>query len=170
MSADTSSAVYPWFALTTRTGQEKLALRALQGLGYEGFQPTRTVRRRWSDRFKEIEAPLFPGYVFCRFDPHNRLPVLKAPGVTAIVTFGKTILPVDELEIEAIRRLVASGFPLYPAPFLKAGQRVRIEEGALAGIEGILMEVRNKRRVVASISLLQRSVSVEIDPSWLRVL
>lgn len=139
-------------------------------MGYEHFQPTCIVRRRWSDRIKQTEDPLFPGYLFCRFDPLNRLPVLTAPGVIAIVSFGRTLLPVDEQEIEAIRKLVASGFPLYPSPFLRVGQRVRIEEGALAGLEGILMEVRNRHRVVASISLLQRSVGVEIDPQSLRAL
>ncbi|HVT91942.1 MAG TPA: transcription termination/antitermination NusG family protein [Bryobacteraceae bacterium] len=170
MATNPVSVVHPWYALSLRAGRERLASAALTGMGYEMFRPTRTVRRRWSDRVKQFEDALFPGYAFCRFDAGKRLPILTAPGVVSIVGIGKRLLPVDEAEIEAIRRLVASGLPLYPTPFLHVGRPVRIEEGALAGIEGILTEVRNRHRVVASISLLQRSVAVEIDPASLRAL
>lgn len=161
---------FPWFAVMIRCGQAKLASRALEGLGFEQFRPAQAVRRQWSDRVKVIEEPLFPGYLFCRFDPQNRLPVLTAPGVISIVSFGRALLPVDEVEIETIRRLLDSRSRLCAHPYLAAGKRVRIERGALAGVEGILVEVRNAYRVVASITILQRSVAVEIDPARLRAL
>ena len=159
---------YPWFAVVIRSSQMNLASTALQRLGYELFQPARTVRRQWSDRVKVILEPLFPGYLFCRFDPQNRLPVLTAPGVLSIVSVGKKLLPVDDGEIETIRTLLNSRFPVNPHPYLKAGQRVRIEGGALGGVEGLLIAVRSEYRVIASITILQRSVSVEIDPARLR--
>jgi len=161
---------HPWFAVMIRCGQAKSASKTLERLGYEQFLPVQAVRRQWSDRVKVIDEPLFPGYLFCRFDPQDRLPILTAPGVISIVSFGKTLLPVDEGEVETIRRLLGSRTRVSPHPYLKAGKRVRIERGALAGVEGILVEVRNEYRVVASITILQRSVAVEIDPVRLRLL
>ena len=160
--------IFPWFAVVIRSNQGDVASTVLQRLGYDQFQPTRTVRRQWSDRVKVIHEALFPGYLFCRFDPQNRLPVLMAPGVLSIVSSGKQLLPVDAREIETIRTLLNSPSPLSPHAYLKAGNRVRIEGGAWHGVEGLLVAVRSEFRVVASITILQRSVSVEIDPARLR--
>jgi transcription antitermination factor NusG len=149
--------------LQVRVRHEVAVSDHLHGKGYEWFLPLYKSRRRWSDRVKEIEAPLFPGYLFCRFDPHDRLPILKTPGVAQIVGYNHIPIPVDEHEIMAIRRLVASGVPNFPCAYLEVGSKVRIDTGALRGLEGILMDVKGKRRLVLSISLLQRSVAVEID-------
>ena len=156
-------AQYPWFALQVRTRHESGVADYLRGKGYEYFLPTYKARRRWSDRIKEISSPLFPGYLFCRFNPQARLPILKTPGVTQIVGYNHVPSPVDDQEIEAIRTLVGSGLPNYPYPFLEVGNRVRIQSGALRGLEGILLEVKGKRKLVLSIALLRRSVAVEID-------
>jgi transcription antitermination factor NusG len=162
-SADFVGARYPWFALQVRMRHETAVADHLQGKGYEWFLPLYKARRRWSDRVKEVDSPLFPGYLFCRFNPHDRLPILKTPGVTQIVGYNHVPVPVDEQEIEAIRRLVASGVPNFPCAYLEVGTKVRIEAGALRGLEGILMDLKGKRRLVLSITILQRSVAVEID-------
>ena len=162
-TARISAVRYPWFALQIRMRHEMNVADHLQGKNYEWFLPLYKARRRWSDRVKEISSPLFPGYLFCRFNPHDRLPILKTPGVTQIVGYNHVPIPVDEHEIEAIRRLIASGLPNFPCAFLQLGSKVRIETGALRGLEGILTELKGKRRLVLSITLLQRSVAVEID-------
>jgi transcription antitermination factor NusG len=154
---------YPWFALQARVRHESGVAACLEGKGYEWFLPLYKTRKRWSDRIKETEAPLFPGYLFCRFNPQDRLPILKTPGVTQIVGYNHVPIPVDEAEIHAIRRLINSGVPNQPCAFFQVGSRVRIETGALRGLEGILLELKGKRRLVLSITLLQRSVAVEID-------
>jgi transcription antitermination factor NusG len=154
---------YPWFALQVRARHELGITNYLCGQGYESFLPRYKCRKRWSDRVKEVQSPLFPGYLFCRFDPQDRLPVMKIPGVMQIVGANRVPLPVDEVEISAIQTLVASGMPNQPWPFLQVGERVRIESGSLCGIEGILMDFKGTHRLVLSITLLQRSVSVEID-------
>jgi len=161
---------FPWFALQVRARHEVMVANSLQGKGYEPFVPQYHSRRRWSDRIKVVEAPLFPGYLFCRFDINNRLPLLTAPGVIQIVAFNRVPAPVEEAEICAIQSLVASGFPRQPWPFLQAGDRVRIDSGPLRGLEGLLVEVRGTRRLVVSVSLLQRSVAVEIDSSLVTAL
>ena len=160
---DFVSVRYPWFALQVRMRHETGVADHLEGKGYEWFLPLYKTRRRWSDRVKQVDSPLFPGYLFCRFNPHDRLPILKTPGVTQIVGYNHVPVPVDEQEIEAIRTLVASGVPNFPCAYLEVGSKVRIEAGALRGLEGILMELKGKRRLVLSITLLQRSVAVEID-------
>ena len=138
----------------------------LRGRGLEEFLPCYRLRSRWSDRDKEIERPLFPGYLFCRFDPYDRLPVLSTPGVVHIVGLGKMPIPVEEREVEAVRVLVRSGLSARPHPFLQVGNRVVIERGPLAGVEGTLTKVKNAHRIVVSVTLLQRSVSAEIDSGW----
>src|ERR1700722_4706248 len=160
----------PWFALQVRARQEAGVGEQLKGQGYERFLPFYKVRKRWSDRIKEMEAPLFPGYLFCRFNPHDRLPILKTPGVIQIVGFNNIPAAVDEDEIFSIQRLVASGVQHHPCPFLAVGDRVRISAGPLLGLEGILSSVKGNHRLVLSVSLLQRSVAVEIDSAFITVL
>lgn len=155
-----------WFAVQVRTRYESMAATALRGKGYEPFLPMFTSRRRWSDRIKEIELPLFPGYLFCRLNPQNRLPVLKTPGVIQIVGVGRNPMPLEECEVEAIQTVVKSGLPREPWPFLQVGNRVRIEYGPLSDREGILVAFKGNYRIVMSVTLLQRSVAVEIDRAW----
>jgi transcription antitermination factor NusG len=152
-----------WFAVRTASGREKAAASHLEYKGYEGFLPLYRSRRQWSDRTKELELPLFPGYLFCRFDFNNRLPILITPGVQLIVGLGKMPTPVSDAEIDALRRVVASGATAEPHDYLSIGQKVRVREGSLAGVEGILLQVKNSWRIVLSVELLQRSVSVELD-------
>src|SRR2546428_12117 len=143
-----------WYALHVRTRFEKVVARNLQGKGYEEFLPLYRRVNRWSDRIKEIELPLFPGYVFCRFNPHDRLPVLTVPGVNAIVGIGKNLMPVQECELDAIRTVLKAGAFCEPWPFLEAGQRVRVEYGPLAGSEGLGMMVKKSYRLVGSSNMV----------------
>src|SRR5271154_1450584 len=152
-----------WFALQVRSRYEKKVATFLDGKGYEWFLPVCKDRKRWSDRIKQVELPLFPGYLFCRFDAQHRLPILKTPGVVQIVGYNRQPVPVDEAEIAAIQTLVSSGVPNQPCSFVEIGDRVEIGSGPLRGLEGILVESRGRHKFVLSVSLLQRSVAVEID-------
>jgi transcription antitermination factor NusG len=161
---------YPWFAVRVRSNHERIAAAHLRERGYEEFSPSLRTERRWSDRTKEMDQFLFPGYVFCRLNPLDRLPVLTAPGVVDLVGFGKIPAQIPDNEIENVRRMVQSGLLVMPWPFLQLGHRVLIERGPLAGVEGILDEVKGKCRLVVSVQLLQRSVSAEVDRDWIRPL
>jgi len=154
-----------WFAVQVRTRWERSTATLLAGKGYQAFLPTCKANRSWNGRRKEVEMPLFPGYVFCRFDVVKRLPILVTPGVIAVVGRGRVPVPVDEAEIAAIQTIVASGFQAEPYPYLEVGQRVRIEDHSLRGLEGILIGFRGARRIVVSVTLLRRSVALEIDSS-----
>jgi transcription antitermination factor NusG len=157
-----------WYALHVRERYESCVATHLRGRGYAAFLPLYTTRRRWSDRLKEIQLPLFPGYVFCQFDLQSRLPILTIPGVVHIVGFGKTAVPVDEGEITALRAADQSGLARRPWPYLRTGQRVKIECGPLCGLEGVLLDFKGAQRLVLSVTLLQRSVAVELEEQWVR--
>jgi transcription antitermination factor NusG len=142
---------------------EKTVAQSLRHRGLEDFLPLYSSKRRWSDRVKAVDIPLFPGYVFCRFDWERRAPVLCTPGVTSIVGFASQPTPVSEDEIAAVRTILASGLPAKPWPVVSVGQSIRIERGSLAGLQGILIREKDSLRVVVSLELLQRAVAVEID-------
>lgn len=157
---------WPWFAILVRTGREKSANLLLENAGYECFLPVSKSTRRWSDRTKLIEVPLFPGYLFCRMNPHNRLTVLMTPGVMQIVGVGKTPIPVEEEEIEAIHRVQKSGLSAMPWPYMQIGNVAQILEGPLRGLTGIIVKIKSGVKLVLSLSLLQRSVAVEVERNW----
>jgi len=157
-----------WFAVRVRSNQERTAVAHLRERGYEEFAPCYKTERMWSDRKKQIDQYLFPGYVFCRLNPNDRLPVLTAPGVVDLVGFGRIPTPIPEDEIERVRKMVESGLLVSPFPFVKVGETILIERGPLAGVEGILVEEKGRYRLVVSINLLQRSVSAEVDRQSVR--
>lgn len=158
----------PWFALRVATRYEFRVSEQLVLREFEPFLPLRRIKHRWSDRLQTLEVPLFPGYLFCRFDPRIKVRILNVPGVAQIVGFGHVPVPVSEDEIEAVKALVASGLLLVPHPYLRAGQAVRIERGPLAGVEGAVLRAESGQfRIVVSVNLLQRSVATEIDRDWI---
>ena len=160
--------VLPWYAVRVRSRSETSVAAYLRNQGLEAFLPTYEDTRRWSDRLRRVELPLFPGYLFCRFDLLDRLPILKVPGVIHVVGVGRQPVPINDAEIAAVQMIVRSGLPRQPWPYLQVGQRVRVESGALSGLEGVLLSLKGEHRVVVSVTLLQRSVSLEVDVSWVR--
>ena len=153
-----------WYALTVKHQHERPVLEALEFKGWKAFSPMYRTHRQWSDRVHEVDLPLFAGYVFCRFPYARRISILNTPAVGSIVAFGGLPTPVEEQEIEQIQALVSSGRPVRPWPYLRAGDRIRVERGPLRGAEGIVLHERDNFRLVVSVELLQRSVAVEVDP------
>jgi transcription antitermination factor NusG len=154
-----------WFALSVVPRKEKAVAKALRAKGFQDFLPLYVVRRKWSDRVKEVELPLFPGYVFCRFDPLRRLSVLKVAAVLSILGSRHEPEVIPEAEIAALQTVCQSGLHAVPYPWMPVGSKVQIEAGPLSGIEGTFVEAK-QARLILSISLLQRSVALEIDRAW----
>ena len=158
----------PWFGVRVKPRSEFRVSGELLLRGFEAFLPAHQVRRRWSDRFKVSEEPLFPGYLFCRFHPWDRVRILEAPGVIQIVGIGKNPVSISETEIGAIQTMVASRILLTPWPYLEAGQHVLIDTGPLAGVRGVVVRSETGNpRVVVSVTLLKRSIAAEIDRGWI---
>jgi transcription termination/antitermination protein NusG len=152
-----------WFALYTRHQHEKAVAHALQGKGVEVFLPLYNSLHRWKDRVKELSLPLFPNYVFVFVDLESRAVVLSSPGIYDFVRAAGWPAAIPAEEIEAVRRVVEQGSHAEPHPFLKSGDRVRVKSGPLEGIEGILVRKKNFYRLILSVELLVRSISVEVE-------
>ena len=155
-----------WFALVTLSRHEKAVAQLLRNKGYDILLPLYAHQRRYGVRHRVSELPLFPSYLFCRFDPAVRMPILTTPGVLQVVGAGRIPLSVAELEIESLRRAVEAGFAMQPCSFWQAGKLGKITCGPLAGVEGIVTSLKPAARLVLSVTLLQRSVSLEIDADY----
>ncbi len=152
-----------WFALVVKPRFDKAVAQALESKGYETIVPVYKKHHRYGNRSKDFEVPLFPGYVCCRFDVQARLPVLTTPGVIRVLGVRNMPVPLSEVEINSLQTAMKSQLPIQPFPFVTAGQRVRINSGVLEGVEGIVLGLKGELRLVLSITLLQRSVVLEID-------
>lgn len=158
----------PWYAVYVKPQFETAVCRRLRERRYDTFLPLYRSRRVWSDRIKDLNLPLFPGYIFSRFNARDPWDVLNSPGVVYVVSAGREYAPVDNGEIASLQALCACGLPVEPWPYLGVGRKVVVERGPLAGAEGVVIELKNKTRIVVSISMLQRSVAAEIDREWIR--
>jgi transcription antitermination factor NusG len=153
-----------WYAIRVRPKFEKKAESQLRNKGIETFLPLVRQVRRWSDRRKLVETPLFSGYGFVRvqLSPKERLRVLQTPGVMNFVGLPAGATPVNDTQVESLRRLLSSTAECSIHPFLRTGQRVRIRGGSLDGVEGILQKNAQKR-LILSIECIQRSIAVELE-------
>jgi transcription antitermination factor NusG len=130
------------------------------------FLPLVTEIRRWSDRWKSIESALFGGYVFVKMSSdknEERIRVLRTESVFDFVGVSGRGTPIPEAQIESVQAIVRERVEWQFHPFLKIGQRVRIRNGALKGVEGILVDRGKGNVLVVSLSLLQRSLAIHID-------
>jgi transcription antitermination factor NusG len=157
-----------WYALTVKSQHEKAVDEQLQAKALESYLPLYRARRRWSDRIKTIDLPLFSRYVFCRFSFEDRLKVLQISSILSIVGFGGKPCPIPDHEIQRIQSVVGSGLPVSPWPFLNVGQRVRVCHGPLEGLEGILTRKKSGYRVIVNVELLNRAVAVDIEQDLVR--
>lgn len=160
----------PWYALWTRSHCERLVFDHLIGKGFEAFLPEVDI---WSVRAgvrRRIQVPMFPGYLFVRhpMDKYSYIEVRKARGLVGVL--GESwdrLAAVPDDEVEAIQAVVRSQMPVLPYAYLRDGQRVRIVRGPLADVEGFLVRQKpNAGLLVLSVQLLQRSVAVEVDCTW----
>jgi transcription termination/antitermination protein NusG len=159
----------PWYAVRVKPNYEKPVAAALRGKGLEEFLPLFRSKRKWSDRVKVMDLPLFPGYVFCRLNLEARMPLITTPGFLYIVGVGKNPEPVDEAEIQAIQSVLRAGVGVAPWPSLVVGQKVQLKQGPLRGLVGVLTKIAaNQIRMYVAVTLLKRSISVEVAPDWIQ--
>ena len=156
-----------WFALQVKTRHERITSDCLISKGYEAFAPSTNQSSKSYSAINSPNTPLFPGYVFCRFDPRFRLPILTTPKVRCIVSYGRDPAVLSSSEIDAIREVSHLKYPAERCPYLSEGTRVRITRGPLKDTQGILVQIRSSFRVVLSVSLIRQSIRVEIDPGML---
>lgn len=151
-----------WFALHVKTRQEQAVAASLEGKCIESLVPFLEQRRRWSDRLKAVRLPLFPGYVFCRLERTARLAAVKTPGVIRLVGFGGRACPLETTEVESLLALSLTQARAQPCSYQPIGQRVRLVDGPLAGLTGVLTRSDKANRLIVSIDILQRSIAVDV--------
>ena len=156
-----------WYAIYTKHQHERVASDSLEKRGFEVLVPLYRVSRRWKDRTKTILLPLFPCYSFVRTDLVRKTDILRTPGVFWIVEIGGRACSIPDSDIEMVRRIIKTSAKAEPHPFLKRGDIVRVRSGSLAGLEGVLVRVKNQSRVVVSIDALRKAVAVEVEFSML---
>lgn len=155
-----------WYAVWTRSRQEKSAAAMLSQFGIEHYLPLKAEIRQWSDRKQTIETPLFSGYLFVYVDAlkGSRLQVLKAPGIVAFVGNQSGPLPIPDQQIEDIRAVLKAGVPCSVRPLFKQGDRVRVIRGALAGIEGTFVRANSESCLLVSIDMVRQSLAINVSP------
>jgi transcription antitermination factor NusG len=151
-----------WFALYVKPRHEKTVATMLRHRGHREFTPL----YRSSKGGRGYDLPLFPGYVFCQFDLQNSLSVISVPGVFFVVGNGRTRTPIAPEQILRLKRIAASGLAVSPVDYLEQGQRVSLIGGPLRGLEGIVQSTSSSAHLIVSVTLLQRSIQVKIDPAW----
>ena len=145
-----------WYAVWTKSRQEKASAARLAALGISHYLPLQCQSRQWSDRKQTVEAPLFPGYLFVQLDvcTATRLEVLRTPGVAGFVGNSRGPVPIPEEDIESVRAATFAGAECSTLPLLRAGDRVRMLRGPLAGIQGSLLRFGSKCQLVVSIDII----------------
>jgi transcription antitermination factor NusG len=163
-SFETDASDPRWFAVWTRSRQEKMAAAMLGTLGVQHFLPLKPELRQWSDRKQTVDLPLFSGYLFVRMDPNkdSRLQVLKTPGVAGFVGNNAGPLPIPDQQIEDIRTVLTERVECTVLPLLEQGACVRVVRGPLAGVEGRLLQGNSTSRLLISIEMIHKSLAVSV--------
>jgi transcription antitermination factor NusG len=160
-----SSCEARWYALYTCPRHEKRVAEQIRQRRVRCFLPLYRSVRRWKDRRKELELALFPGYVFVHIASQDRLRVLQLAGAVRFVSSNGHPVPLPDSEMESLMNGLTRGGRVAPHPYLRIGRCVRVRCGPFATAEGILVRRKDGFRVVLSLDLLMRSVSVEVDES-----
>jgi transcriptional antiterminator NusG len=161
-----SSRALQWYAVRVKSNRDRVTADSLKGKGLQVFLPEYRCQSKDSKK-RAPSLPLFAGYLFCRFDARNRLPILMVPGVVHIVGFGKDPEPVDAEEMDRLFALAECRLDLKPHPYPPVGEHVRLQSGPLRGIDGIILAHEGEHRLVVSVTLLQRSVAVQVPRDWI---
>jgi transcription antitermination factor NusG len=152
-----------WFAVYTWSCHEKRVARHLSAKNIEFFLPLYRRISRWKNGLRvPIETPLFPGYVFVKIERRERFHVLELPGAHSIVGTSREPSPLRSAEIEMMRDRIHL-FNAEPHSYLTAGDRVSVRSGPLRGMSGIVARKKNGCRLIVSLDLIMKSISVEID-------
>jgi len=157
-----------WYALYCKSRHEKRVAEQLEDKGYLHYLPLKKEVRQWSDRKKEVEIPLFRGYVFVRIPQRLQIPVLETYGAVAFVKFGSRLVPIPDEQIEAVRVIEEYGVGLSQETVdFELDSKVRVTGGPCKGLEGHLVHRKKGDRFVVIIDSIQMGASVEIERKWL---
>ncbi len=152
-----------WFAVRVKSRHEKAVAQHLELRNFASFTPLYVAVHQWTDRERTLHLPLFPGYVFCKFSATSLLQILNTPGVIDVVRCGNSLAPIEDSEIHGLQQVMESGYEAEPALYMETGQTVTITSGPLTGVKGTVVRHKSGFHLVLSVTLLQRSIQVEVS-------
>jgi len=153
-----------WYAIYTKPRHEKFIEKKLIEKGIEAYTPKIKINRKWSDRIKIIEEPVFKNYCFAKFYLRDKLKILSCDGVIDLVHFNSYYIPIEESIINSFKILFENNIKLDPCPYLKEGDKVVVKRGPLKGLEGYIIEKRNRNStIVISVDAICASVKCVVD-------
>jgi transcription antitermination factor NusG len=158
-----------WFVAYTYPRHERSVANHLAQKSVESFLPCLTKTSRWKDRQVKIEVPLFPGYIFTRISPNERVKVMSIPGVIRMLSYNEVPVMVSNSEIDSIRLCLSRGGKLEPHRFIAIGERVRVKEGIFQGLEGFVVRHHQGCKLVVTVGLIHQSVALEIEEDLLEL-
>ena len=157
-----------WIVVRSKPRSEKIAYAQLKEKGIEAYLPLLKERRKWSDRKKWVEFPLFSSYLFAKIEIKNSIFVLQTNGVSSLVKFGEEIAIVQDEVVNAIKLAIDGGYQLTPAEYFIAGNAVEVIEGPMRGVKGIVAQLKGKDRLVIKIDAIQQALSIDIDTRFIK--
>lgn len=157
-----------WYALYVRPRHEKTVYQQLVEKQVESFLPLTKQLRKWKDRKKWVEMPLFSGYVFVNIDLKDRLQALQTHGVVRMVSFGGVPAVIPDWQIEQLNKILQEGTEIQPEEYLKVGDYVEVIEGPLKGVRGYLREKRGESRIAILIDGIYQSASFVVDKYFVK--
>lgn len=162
------SSTLQWYACYTKPRAEKVTHLRLLHSEIECYLPVQRTRKKWSDRIKWIDEPLFRSYIFVRVNVSDFIKVLQTDGIVRFITFERKAVPIPETQIEAIRLLLGQGVELeITADRIKPGQAIEVQAGPLMGIRGELVEYRGNKKVLVRLGEIGQGILVTIGPEYL---
>ena len=159
-----------WIVVRSKPRSEKVAHNELVKKNIEAYLPLLKERRKWSDRKKWVEFPLFSSYLFARIDIKDSIFVLQTQGVNTIVKFGKQIAIVQNSVIEAIRLAMEGGYELEPVEYFVEGNIVEVVAGPMKGVKGIVAKLKGQNRLIIKIDAIQQALSIQNESKFIRKL
>ena len=157
-----------WIVVRSKPRSEKIAYAQLAEKGIEAYLPLLKERRKWSDRKKWVEFPLFSSYLFARIKIKNSIFILQTHGVSSLVKFGEEIAIVQDEVINAVKLAIDGGYQLSPTQYFIAGNEVEVIEGPMSGVKGIVVQLKGKDRLVIKIDAIQQALSIDIDSRFIK--
>ena len=157
-----------WLAVYTKPRHEKVVEKEFQKKGFEVYLPMLKERRKWSDRKKWVEFPMFRSYVFVRTKIKNTLFVLQTPGVVKVIKFGEEVAVVRNESIEAIKLMIEGGYNPEPLNYFIKGDPVEVKDGPLKGLVGEVIRLDKNDRLLVRVDAIQHAISIQINRGFLK--
>lgn len=158
-----------WHALYTFPKQEKKIERQLSQNSIDCYLPLVIERRKWTDRIKKIELPLFPCYIFVHINKRQVSDVLGIQGAARLVKFEGEPAVISQSEIDRIKLLLNADTDITNEEAIVTGATYRVNYGPFAGLEGALIRKKGKSRLVVSVRMIGQAVSVEVPRAYLEL-